>query len=137
MTKNKQINWEEEDNIIKEEENEYDEMLSKFLLKFKDIDKFLANASDVVDFYFEQQNIYHRNEYIDHLIKKINFYVLYFDMSIEDKKKNREKLEFIANFYHKLIYFGEFDPIEEEKNRLSEGVSSKIKDISWKVKKIL
>ena len=89
--------------------------INNHLSKFDDVDDFLNEAKNVVQFYFEKQDEFNTLEdFKVHLAEKIHFYVHWFSLSNEERKKLKGEIGLINKNYDELLYLGEFSSVVQE-----------------------
>lgn len=105
--------------------------IEQHLSKFEDIDKLFVEANSIIEEYYKSEdfnNIDEFKKYLKWLIKK---YVDYFNFEWDFQEKL--KLESELNFtdkYDKIIYFWQFNPIEERRKLLEQKEEDKVSDES-------
>ena len=103
-----------------------EEHLKIHLSKFKDIDKLFLDSKEIIEEYYKYEDfdsIEDFKKYLRWLIKKyVDFF--HFNWDFQEKLKLESELSF-TDKYDKLIYFWEFNPVEERKKRLEEEKNSK------------
>lgn len=94
------------------------EQLNQHLSKFENLELLFENTAWIVQKYFEEQK-----EYTDivsftkYLKDEVMFYAHSFWKPRNEKKLIRERLLFIEQTYHEILYFWEFDPLWEKNTK--------------------
>lgn len=125
---------------LEKDQNDYELWkieLNNFLSKFDNIDLLFQKAALVINKLFNNQAQYDNlDDFQTYLKEEILFFVKSFNLKRKDKKLIRERLIFIEESYHELLYFWEFDPVQtfidkkisEEQNKISDNIDNIIKE---------
>lgn len=110
--------------------------IQNHLKKLQDIDALFKKAPHLVDSYFNEQEVYKNIEDFKIFLKsELEFYRDSFKLEFDDLHNYHDRINNIANNYHKILYLEEFDTVE---NRKQERLFAKIKHwVSWYIKDIL
>lgn len=125
---------------LEKDQNDYELWkieLNNFLSKFDNIDLLFQKAALVINKLFNNQAQYDNlDDFQTYLKEEILFFVKSFNLKRKDKKLIRERLFFIEESYHELLYFWEFDPVQtfidkkisEEQNKISDKIDNIVKE---------
>ncbi|MGE4444193.1 MAG: hypothetical protein AB7E37_04340 [Candidatus Altimarinota bacterium] len=106
------------------------EQLNKHLSKFKNLELLFENTTQIIQKYFEEQKEYTDiDSFTQYLKDEVIFYAQSFGKPRNEKKLIRERLLFIEQTYHEILYFGEFDPLGEKIQREQSNYAQQIKNI--------
>lgn len=94
---------------LQQSDKEIEKELQRFLGKFSNIEQFLREAAETVDYYFNIQNTYgKKKDFICYIKGIITIYVSYMNEAYGFEDEEIENIiEFIEDNYDFLIYFGE------------------------------
>ncbi|MDD5212902.1 MAG: hypothetical protein PHG82_00530 [Candidatus Gracilibacteria bacterium] len=111
-----------EDEILTES-NSMKNKIKIHLSKFNNIDELFLITDDIIKDYFLLQSVYKNIEEFKLYLKgEIEFYLKSFSLSRKEKDMNR--LNYIDETYDKIIYFGEFNPVEARREEEMKNVPS-------------
>lgn len=106
------------------------EQLNKHLSKFKNLELLFENTTQIIQKYFEEQKEYTDiDSFTQYLKDEVIFYAQSFWKPRNEKKLIRERLLFIEQTYHEILYFWEFDPLWEKIQREQSNYAQQIKNI--------
>ncbi len=106
------------------------EQLNKHLSKFKNLELLFEYTTQIIQKYFEEQKEYTDiDSFTQYLKDEVIFYAQSFWKPRNEKKLIRERLLFIEQTYHEILYFWEFDPLWEKIQREQSNYAQQIKNI--------
>lgn len=106
------------------------EQLNKHLSKFENLELLFENTTWIVQKYFEEQKEYTDIDLFTQYLKdEVIFYAQSFWKPRNEKKLIRERLLFIEQTYHEILYFWEFDPLWKKIQREQSNYAQQIKNI--------
>ncbi len=102
-----------------ETDSEMDLYIKQFMEKFQDLNAFLEDIDEIVDYYFSIQTEYKdKDEFIIYLKWLLKIYVDYISgIHDEEDEELKSIIEYIEDNYDFIIYYGEdFNPIYKRIN---------------------